>query len=194
MFIMYDSVDISQIPNGPHAIAYYIDGHEGVHTHEQMRARFPHARLLPISTGSRVVTECYDIENGDYLPGEAGELFHIARNGGISRPCMYADLSNMPAVKASLERAGATPADVRLWVAYYNGQHDLPTGYDAHQFTNRALGRNLDESICADTFFEPAKPTVHVPQDIARVIVAYDVDEKKWSFERDPLATPKDVT
>ncbi len=158
MFTMYDSTNLDEIPSEPHAIAAYINGDFA--NYDEAVERFPHARILRLSVTGDVIADGYDMEKGDYHNKEAGKLFEIARNGGIWRPCFYAQLdTNMPEVKRSLNEVIKTRDDIRLWVAFYDGSSALPTGYDAHQFTNHALGRNLDESICADTFFKAVKPT-----------------------------------
>jgi hypothetical protein len=70
----------------------------------------------------------------------------------------------MAAVLAALARAGIDRSQVRLWTAHYTGHAHLCTatcgfGFrwtaDATQWTDRALGRNLDESVCTDSFFGP---------------------------------------
>lgn len=154
MFVMYDSVTLSEIPRDPHAVAAYVDGHFA--NYKEALVAFPHARLLGISTGSRVATDCYDIETGDYHPDEAGHLWHIAADMNVWKPCFYANLSTMPAVKASLDAAGISRNAYRLWVASWDDTTIIPEGYDAKQFTDRALGRNLDESVCRSDFFRPA--------------------------------------
>lgn len=153
---MYDSVTLDQVPAEPHAVACYINGRFA--NEAEAKQRFPHARILTISVSGNIASECYDIETGDYNPDEAADLFTTAKNAGVWRPCFYANLSTMPHVEASLARVVHERNAVRLWVAYYNGHTDLPAAYDAHQFTDHALGRNLDESICRDDFFPPAKP------------------------------------
>lgn len=184
MFVMYDSVDVGQIPNAPHAVAGYVNGNYA--NIDQIRKRFPRTRILEISVTGTEAHQAYDIEKGDYNPEQAGELFESAKAAGIWRPCFYADLSNMPAVKASLDPHLKERSEVRLWVAYYNGLADLPAGYDAHQFTETALGRNLDESVCADTFFQPAKPA---PDKAAAAKVTFDTDSGSWDVSPLPEAT-----
>lgn len=185
MFIMYDDTNLDLIPNGPHAVAAYVNGQYA--NYDEAKRRFPHARILGISVTGDVAADCYDVEAGDYTADDVPRLYKIAQEHGIWRPCFYAQLSGvMPAVKEKLNTVVAARKDVRLWVAYYNGTTDLPVGYDAHQFTDRALGRSLDESICADDFFKPlGKPVpapVHEKQPQARV--TYDPDENRWDIHR----------
>lgn len=181
MFVMYDDTDLTQVPNMPHAVGCYRNGR--YENEWEARTRFPHARILPISVEGRVACDAYDIEAGDYTPDDVPELYKIAREAGIWRPCFYAQLSGvMPAVRAKLSTVVAKREDVRLWVAYYNEQPDLPSWADAHQFTDRALGRSLDESICKDDFFPPIghqQPPGHAPvTHEARV----SFDGKDWSI------------
>lgn len=155
MFTMYDDVDLDLIPVDPHAVAAYVNGEFA--NRDDAEKRFPHARILAISVTGIEAHECYDVEAGDYSIDDVPSLFKAAKDGDIWRPCFYADLSNMPAVKDKLNTVVEKRDDVRLWVAYYNETPDLPSGYDAHQFTKTALGRSLDESICASDFFRAAE-------------------------------------
>lgn len=193
MFTMYDSVTIDEIPAEPHAVAAYING-----KYQNLAAaheRFPHARILSISVqGLDTVADCYDIENGDYHPDQAADLYDVAHKAGVWRPCFYADLSNMPAVKESLRKVdGLTNADIRLWVAYYDNVANIPPGYDAHQFTCKALGRNLDESLCDSTFFQPAQlasPAVpDEPADVTHKVtldITFNEKTHEWTAEKQP--------
>lgn len=191
MFFMYDSVDLDQIPAEPHAVAAYLNGHYA--NVDAAREKFPHARILTISVAGDVAADCYDVEQGDYTPEDVPRLYQIAHGQGVWRPCFYASLENgMQQVKEQLNRVVTERADIRLWVAYYNGVQDLPAGYDAHQFTDKALGRNLDESICADTFFKPAEKPAPKPEPPAddwwraevSVCVNKDApDHGKWTIK-----------
>lgn len=185
MFTMYDSVDLSQVPNAPHAVAAYINGKDA--NYEEAKRRFPHARILRISVEGIVPADMYDVEKGDYNPEQVPDLYRCAKEHGIWRPGFYGQLSGvMPAIKNNLNKiAGLVREDVRLMVAYYNGTPDLPHGYDAHQFTDRALGRNLDESICADTFFQPIHPTPPAPHpaEIWKAELEVNLDNGEWKVQ-----------
>lgn len=186
MFTMYDSVTLDEIPAGPHAVAAYINGR--YKNLSEAHAKFPHARILSISVeAGDTVADCYDIENGDYAPENIPTLYHTAKAAGVWRPCFYANLSTMPAVKEALNRIeNIKREDIRLWVAYYDDIPSLPAGYDAHQFTSRALGRNLDESLCASDFFAPI-PHAQAPHiDISPVsedfTVNYNPGSNEWNI------------
>ena len=185
MFIMFDDTNLDLIPNEPHAVASYINGRFA--NYEEAKRRFPHARHLGISVTGDVAADCYDVEAGDYTPDDVPRLYEIAVKGGIWRPCFYAQLSGvMPAVRAKLNTVVNARSDVRLWVAYYNEQTDLPSWADAHQLTDHALGRSLDMSICKSDFFRPAsKPTpVPVKEKQPQARVTYDPDENRWDIHR----------
>lgn len=185
MFVMYDSVNIDLIPNGPHAVLGYINGNWP--TAPELRKRFPHARVAELSVGGMIAAPGYDIERGDYAPDQAGELFQLARDAGIWRPLFYAQLSNMPTVKDSLRPHLKDRAEVRLMVAAWDGVALVPAGYDAKQFTDRALGRNLDESVCLDDFFPPLGPPK--PSDRAlRATVEVDPDSNTWTVHPEAAA------
>lgn len=199
MFTMYDSVTLDEIPHEPHAVAAYINGR---YTNlAQAHERFPHARILSISVeGNDTVADCYDIENGDYHPDQAADLYRIAHAAGVWRPCFYADLSNMPEVKKSLGTIeGLTNADIRLWVAWYEttnlavAANILSQGYDAHQFDQHALGRNLDESVCKSDFFQPAPlASAKIPDEPADVEhkvtldVIFNRSKNTWQVTQQP--------
>ena len=179
--VMFDDVNYSLIPRDPHAVLYYINGRIGVRTEKEMRKEFPHARLLGISVTGDVPAEAYDIEQGDYTPSQAAGLYSTAKNHGIWRPCFYANMSTMPAVKASLNTIVKAREDVRLLVAEYDDIPLIPPGYDGKQFTDNALGRSLDESILLTSFFPPAKPIPTVDRTM-RAVVTVDPDGGNWTI------------
>lgn len=181
MLTMYDSVTTNEIPAEPAAIALYLNGQYA--NYDEGRKLYPRARVLSVSVTGDTPADAYDIEHGDFTVADVPRLYNLARDHGVWRPCFYGSLdTTMPGIISALNTVpGMKREDIRLWVAYYNGQPDLPRVYDAHQFTNHALGRNLDESICNDTFFQPVKPPAPVPADNRKAIVTVNGD--KWSVE-----------
>ena len=176
MFIMYDSTDVVNIPNGAHAVACYRNG---IYANEQQaRQRFPHAFILPISVRGIIACDCYDIERGDYRTDQAVQLVQYAHLHGIWRPCLYASESDWAAIHTDLANAGIHRDQYRAWQAHYDNVAAVPIGYDAKQFTDRALGRNLDESVCNTGFFPPAKP--HNDRSL-NAMIKYDPDDKSWT-------------
>ncbi len=156
MFVMYDSTEPGQIPASAPTVAGYVGGNWP--TFHELVARFPRAHRLSIAVNSGEDADCLDIEKGDATPADAPAWFHRQKARGVDRPCFYASLSIMPDVMAVLEKAGIQRHEYRLWVAHYTYVPHIEPGYDACQWTDRALGRNLDESLCVDDFFGKLDP------------------------------------
>jgi Putative peptidoglycan binding domain len=88
------------------------------------------------------------------------------RQRGIARPCLYASASVMQSSVVPVLLAAAVPrSSVRLWSAHYSGSAHIcgPASckltsieMDGCQFTDNALGRDLDESLLAADLFGTA--------------------------------------
>ncbi len=148
---MYDSVDISQIPFGAPAVAGYVGG--SWPTYNELRARFPHAHVLSIAVNAGEDAECLDIENGDATPGDAVGWFHRQKARGVKRPCFYAGIFVIGTVIQLLKQAGINRSEYRVWTPHYTYVAHIEPGSDATQWTDKALGRNLDQSLCRPDFF-----------------------------------------
>lgn len=162
---MYDSVTVSEIPHDAAAVAGYVNGH--YQTFPTLQTNFPHAHLLSIAVTADADAECLDVERGDARPEQtpAWVKRQIAR--GVHRPVVYSAVSEMHLVLAALEQHGVKRSDVRVWTAHYTGKphrctvecgFDFAGTADATQYTDRALARNLDASLCAANFFTVPKP------------------------------------
>jgi hypothetical protein len=158
--IMFDSTDLSQIPAGPAAAAGYVGGRWP--TFHDLAARFPHALLLSIAISASEDADAIDVENGDATAPQVPAWHDRQRERGVLRPCVYASVSTMQAeVIPELRAAGINRPDVRLWSAHYAGLHicgpstcgELGTDADGTQWTDRAYGRNLDQSLLVASFF-----------------------------------------
>lgn len=161
---MFDSVDVSQIPDGAQAVAGYVNGR--FQTIPALRQRFPRAHLLTIAVNASADADCLDIEQGDATPGQAAAWFLRQKARGVNRPCLYASASVMDTqVIPALNAAGIGPREIRLWSAHYthtshicgpSSCRELGRTADGTQFTDRAMGRNLDQSLLAADFFGTA--------------------------------------
>ena len=161
MITMFDSVTISQIPPNPSAVAGYVDGRFA--NVAELRDMFPHARVLSIAVNAAHDADCLDIETGDATPGQAAAWFLRQKARGVNRPCLYASAFVMDTeVIPALEAAGIGPREIRLWSAHYTHTphvcgpascRELGRTADGTQWTNRAMGRNLDQSLLSDDFF-----------------------------------------
>jgi peptidoglycan hydrolase-like protein with peptidoglycan-binding domain len=163
LITMYDTSQNGQFPPGAAAYAAYVDGHEGDQpNYAHVASAFPQARHLSITVFD-ADADAADIENGAMNPGDipAWHARQVAR--GITRPVIYASASTMnDEVLAVLRLAGIPRASTRLWTAHYGaGEHvcapsscgDLCIPADGTQWTDNALGRNLDQSLLNDDFF-----------------------------------------
>jgi hypothetical protein len=111
---------------------------------------YPHKHILSITPSADGVAEVLDVERGDASPRDAGPWVRSMRARGVYRPCVYAQESNMSAVIESLR--SIPRAEYRLWVAAWNSIHEVPPGYDAHQFYGTMTG-SWDYSVVSPTFF-----------------------------------------
>jgi peptidoglycan hydrolase-like protein with peptidoglycan-binding domain len=163
---MYDSVNITQIPAGAQAVAGYVDGRFA--NLAELRDKFPAAHVLSIAVNAAHDADCLDIEQGDATPAQAAAWFLRQKARGITRPCLYAsafvmDTEVIPALKA----AGIGAGEIRLWSAHYTGTahicgpstcRELGVSADGTQWTDKAMGRNLDQSLLAAGFFGAVPP------------------------------------
>jgi hypothetical protein len=127
---------------------------------------YPHKHILSITPSADGVAEVLDVERGDASPRDAGPWVRSMRARGVYRPCVYAQESNMSAVIESLR--SIPRAEYRLWVAAWNSIHEVPPGYDAHQFYGTMTG-SWDYSVVSPTFFpasrprrKPSRPATHI--------------------------------
>ena len=191
---MYDStseMDERVIPANAKAVAGYVGGSWPTFPIEVHR--FPHAHHLSIAVNAGEDAECLDIETGDATPAEAPAWFRRQTARGVKRSCFYTQRSRVNELVAVLNHAGIHRDEYRLWVAgylnsrrpHFPGPADgLVTHADACQYDDKALGRNLDVSICEDSFFglvpPPHPSNTYQPND-----------EKNWCIEWDRIAKRK---
>ena len=163
---MYDAIDITQIPSGATAVAGYVSGRWPTAAH--LAATFPRAQLLTIAVTAADDAECLDIETGDATPADAAGWYERQKARGITRPCLYASASVMESsVVAVILAAGIARTSVRLWSAHYTLEphicgpascREMSIEADGTQWTDRAMGRALDESLLAADFFGATPP------------------------------------
>jgi hypothetical protein len=158
--IMYDSITLEDIPGDAPAVAGYVGGNWP--TYLQLRKRFPHARRLSIAVNAGEPAECLDVEPGDATADQAAEWVRRQIGRGVKRPVVYTSVSAAQDLVARLDAAGLVRKAYRLWTAHYTGHPHIcgpQCGFgmrvhaDATQYTDRALGRNLDESLCTTDFW-----------------------------------------
>lgn len=157
---MYDSIVISEIPAGAAAVAGYVGGHWP--TFPKLAAAFPHAHRLSIAVRAGQDAETLDVEAGDAVNADAPTWVRRQIARGVKKPVVYTSVSNAAALLATLQSAGISRDQVRLWTAHYTFVPHRCTskcgfGFtgiaDATQYTDHALGRNLDASLVSGSFF-----------------------------------------
>lgn len=163
---MYDSVVVSTVPANPPAVAGYVAGN--FITFGPLVAAFPHAVHVPIAIQADEIVRnvrmaCLDVEPGDAVPAQAGGWARAELNAGVI-PCEYANLSTYPQVRASLAAAGIPRSKTFEWDADWTFSPHLDSGFDATQWTDHALNRNLDASAATLQFLGLApKPVPALP-------------------------------
>jgi hypothetical protein len=160
---MYDSTSVGEIPADAEAALGYVGGSWPTYANGELRARCPHAKLVSIAVASSYDADFLDIENGDATIADAPRWFRRQRRRGLRRPGFYISASNANSLIAYLKTHGIKLRRLRLFshykllTAHYGvGRHicgpkacGLVTLGRAGgtQFTDEALGRNLDESV-----------------------------------------------
>jgi hypothetical protein len=159
---MYDSTNVGNLPAGADAYAGYVDGHFRNLVAIERRFLGSGAQFLSVAVFASDHAECLDIEALDATNAQAPRWVKRRLAAGASRPCLYTSVSNVDALVTTLNQAGISRAEVRLWSAHYEqGKHICGPSTcrltqhacDGTQWTDTALGRSLDESVLLDTFF-----------------------------------------
>lgn len=157
---MYDDVSTALIPANAQAVAGYVNGKWP--TYATVVKQWPNAHHLSIAVSASADADCLDVEAGDATNDQAPAWVKRQLGRGLKRPVVYTSVSNAQALLTTLARAGIKRSDIRLWTAHYNGvQHrcgpacgyGLQTTADATQYTDKALGRSLDATLCGPRFF-----------------------------------------
>lgn len=167
MWNMYDSVDVENIPRHAQAVAGYVGGEWP--TYNKLRALFPNAHVLSIAVNASQNAHCLDVEKGDATIEEAPHWIHRQHERGLKLPVIYIELSRYHSLVDELHGNNVKVADIRLWIAHYTGHPHVCTRHTCGlaapllgastlygtQWTNRADGKNLDESLMHSSFFPP---------------------------------------
>ncbi len=155
---MFDDVDVNLLPAGAYAYAGYLDGRYA--NFAQVKAAHPQAHLVGIAVRASDDGDALDVEPGDATISQAPDWVKRQHARGCARPIVYVSAANGKLMVDTLTAAGISRPSYRLWLAHYGaGQHTCgpkTCGYaqaDATQFTSKALGRSLDQSLLADDFF-----------------------------------------
>jgi hypothetical protein len=161
-FSMYDDITLSLIPRDAIATAGY-NPPSSWPTYSRLHAAFPAAHNVSIAISSDSRGECGDFEPGDMTPSEVGRWVRFDQAGGYEKPCVYSSYYEyVHEIRPALTADGIKRSTIFEWDADYTYQPHLDPGFDATQFTDRALGRSLDESLVSRDFLEKAAVPAYV--------------------------------
>lgn len=159
---MYDDVNVSLIPVSAQAVAGYVDGRWP--TYAQLVKKFPHAQhVVSIAVFPSDNAEVLDVEPGDATVAQAADWVKRQKARGVKKPVVYTAASWGQSLVNALTLAGLKyGTDYLWWSAHYTYKPHLCSskcGFGirviAHvtQWTDKAEGKSLDESLCSAEFF-----------------------------------------
>lgn len=165
---MYDDVNAGLLPAGTAIAGGYIDGNWP--NAADIQKKFPSAKVIRIAVqASDHDGACLDVENGDATNEQAPGWFKAREGHTVTpRPWLYTSASNIAALVATMHAAGIARNRYFVWSAHYTGQPHIcgpkTCGYpqaDGTQWTDKARGENLDQSLI-NTYMLPGykPPTV----------------------------------
>lgn len=189
MFTMYDDVNLALVPKTAKAVAGYVGGRWP--TYGQLAKLFPAAKHLSIAVNAEQDAECLDIERGDATNAQAPVWIRRQISRGVQRPVVYTSTSNARDLLDLLDASGIKRTDIRLWTAHYTGRPHLcdatcgfrlRTTADATQYTNNALGRSLDASLCSAGFLTEPLSVAARKQALRTWIFVKLAEEYSWAW------------
>ena len=156
---MFDTITPDQVPANPQAVAGYVGG--SWPDYNFLVATFPKALHLSIAPEASMEADCLDDEPGDATNAQLVGWYHLMKSKGATRIYFYTSISNVQALIDTLAAAGISRADYMIWSAHYTDNPHICAPNtcgqgpqcDATQWTDHALGRNLDQSLCSPDFF-----------------------------------------
>lgn len=165
---MYDAVTPGNIPAGAQLVAGYADGRYA--NLPAMRARFPHALVVPIATGKSTRATVADVEKGDLTPEDALYWVTVTMSDVSNHLLtLYANTSTWPSVKSAFTAARVTLP--QWWAAHYTGVAHLEPGSIATQYVDTG---GYDLSLVADYWPGvdplPTPPAAHTQKDTMIIV------------------------
>lgn len=166
---MYDDVNVNLLPPGAPAYAGYINGNWP--NFGAVYRRFPKAKVVAISVFASGDGDCLDVENGDATTAQAPGWFKRRKgHTRTARPWIYTSASNVASLVAVMKAHGIARDEYYVWSAHYTDKAHIcapnTCGYDradGTQFTHKALGHELDESLINAYMLPGYKPAAPKP-------------------------------
>lgn len=157
--VMYDSIELSQIPKTAKYVAGYVGGNWP--TYPSLAKAFPKATLLSVAINATENADCLDVETGDASISDVYAWLNRQHARGITRPVIYIQASNLDKLMLTMNANGFKRAQYRLWTAHYDGNHicspssckQVKTAVDGTQWTSSSGGKDLDQSSLLPNFF-----------------------------------------
>lgn len=157
LFTMYDSVTIGQIPAHPFADAGYPAGLYA--TYAPLRLTWPQAHTVSVAISAAYHADCLDVEPGDAVSSQVVAWVRADERAGFKRPCIYSSYFEFTReVRPALAAGHIARSSIFEWDADYTGTAHIDATFDATQYTDRCLGRNLDCSLVTAAFLAIAQP------------------------------------
>ena len=156
MYTGYSSVTTSDIPASAPVVFAYADGEWS--QVEEVKRRCPHAKIVTIHCLTRYGADMYDFEPGCLPVAEAHTILLDVIKGGQKSPIGYASLDNMLTIRSEFEKSGGNVNEVRWLPAHYTPTPELPEWAAGVQWSETALGRNLNEYLIRSDFFGGGVP------------------------------------
>ena len=154
MATIYDAVDVSALPINANIILGYIDGTETSDNYNQVRARFPYARILTVTTTAQSRADICDVEKGDATPESAA--FGLKRG---MYPTIYSSLSTKPELDAAC--AGTR---WNWFAADPTGIPHIVSGSVATQWAWHSLGQTPEDYDISESIPSYPVPVAPGPQ------------------------------
>lgn len=135
MALMYDGITWQNLlALNPTIVAGYIDGRYVTNF-----SAFPNAQHVTITVFGAPGAHVCDCESGDLGPAQAAAWAHNEIANG-RRPTIYCNMSTYPSVGSALGNLGLRfGRDLDCWVADYDNNPAVPTGFVAKQFSTNSL-------------------------------------------------------
>lgn len=155
---LWDDVNAALIPSGAEYVAYYVDGE--FKNYNAVKARFPHATLVSIAVFPKDDADALDVEQGDATIADIYGWLKRQLARGVVRPAIYISGGRIDTMMLTMNANGFHRSQYRIWSAHYTGVPHFCAANtcgvtrtavaDWTQYTSRALGRSLDESLLSD--------------------------------------------
>lgn len=136
---------------------------------------YPHHYFVSIAIAANEKAEFADFEQGDFqsVP-ELITWLKEMHGEGVWRPGTYASGSVLEKILPEILRV-IPRNNLRVWGALWDGNRNIPAGWDAKQYTSgpnaETGGRNIDLTVVREGFWpihaQPAKR--HIPHTVPRV-------------------------